>query len=302
MLGMVVWGQAPAPQAEADPVVFTVGTETMTRSQFEAFIANLPDQIKAQVSTPAGRRQMAERLAEMKSFAQEARRRKLAEKPAVQQQLKIQEDSVLAGALIQDLQEHLKLADKDLQDYYQAHLEEYTQTRARHILVRFKGSRVPLREGQPDRSDEEALAHANALRERVLKGEDFAAVAKAESDDTGSGAQGGDLGSFARGRMVPEFEKAAFAQPVGEVGQPMKSAFGYHIIQVQERGPQPFDQVRAEIERQQRDAGTQKAMDDLRAQSKVVLDEGYFGPAGAGPAQAGAGQPARPAPGTPSPK
>jgi parvulin-like peptidyl-prolyl isomerase len=93
--------------------------------------------------------------------------------------------------------------------------------------------------------DAEALALANELRARILAGEDFAALAQAYSDDTGSGANGGDLGWFGRGRMVAPFEEAAFSLPVGEVSEPVKTDFGYHLIEVLER-----DDARAKDEAQ----------------------------------------------------
>ena len=99
---------------------------------------------------------------------------------------------------------------------------------------------MPVKPNQPDLGEEDALAKTKAIRERLVKGEDFAAVAKAESDDTGSGAQGGDLGTFGHGRMVPVFEETAFKLPIGEVSQPVKSQFGWHLIQVQERTVKNF--------------------------------------------------------------
>jgi peptidyl-prolyl cis-trans isomerase C len=334
MLSVAVWAQAPAakpaaspkpaaakpaaakpaapkpavtpakPAAEtaasaSDPVVFSVGSQSMTRSQFDSFITALPPQIQAQMATPAGKRQMAERLAEVMGLAQEARNRKLDLKPAVKQQLKLQEESVLASALITDIQEKYAASDAELKAYYDAHLNEYEQAKARHILIRFKGSRVPLKTDQKDLTEEESLAKAKEIKARLDKGEDFAALAKAESDDTGSGAQGGDLGSFARGRMVPEFEKAVFEQPIGQVGEPVRSMFGYHVIQVQERGSQPFESLKKEIADKQKQAGTQQAVETLKGQMKTTLNESYFGPAGAAPPPPTG---ARPAPGTPAAK
>lgn len=86
-------------------------------------------------------------------------------------------------------------------------------------------------------SDVEALALADELRARILAGEDFAALARAYSDDTGSAVEGGDLGWFGRGRMVAPFEEAAFSLPIGEVSEPIKTDFGYHLIEVLERDP-----------------------------------------------------------------
>jgi peptidyl-prolyl cis-trans isomerase D len=87
------------------------------------------------------------------------------------------------------------------------------QVWARHILV-------------------ETEEEANSIYERIQNGEDFAELAKELSLDTGSGAVGGDLGWFGKGAMVAPFEEAAFSLEVGEVGEPVKSDFGYHIIQV----------------------------------------------------------------------
>jgi parvulin-like peptidyl-prolyl isomerase len=100
--------------------------------------------------------------------------------------------------------------------------------------------------------DAEALALANELRNRILAGEDFAALAGAYSDDTGSGANGGDLGWFGKGRMVAPFEEAAFSLPVGEVSEPVKTDFGYHLIEVIEKDPaRAKDEAQLQQERAQ---------------------------------------------------
>jgi peptidyl-prolyl cis-trans isomerase D len=84
-------------------------------------------------------------------------------------------------------------------------------------------------------------ATALAVEERLKKGEDFAKVAKEVSTDTGSAPQGGDLGWFGKGQMVKEFEDAAFAMKVGEISAPVKSQFGYHVIQVLGHEDRPVD-------------------------------------------------------------
>ena len=98
----------------------------------------------------------------------------------------------------------------------------------------------------------EALALALELRQRLLDGEDFATLAAEYSDDTVSGADGGDLGWFGRGAMVPVFEDAAFSLEVGEISEPIRSDFGYHIIEVLEKDDErPKEETALESERQQ---------------------------------------------------
>ena len=100
------------------------------------------------------------------------------------------------------------------------------QVRASHILLMYEGS---MRSSN-DRSKEDAAAQIEDLRTQVEGGADFAALAQ-EHSDCPSGAQGGDLGSFGRGQMVPEFEEAAFNMEVGGLSGVIETDFGYHIIQ-----------------------------------------------------------------------
>jgi peptidyl-prolyl cis-trans isomerase C len=283
MLGALLWGQASAPAPKAspgeDPVVFEAGGRKMTRSEFDAMMRNLPENLRQQLGgdSPESRRRLAEQLGEIMSYAAEARKLHVEDKPAVKVQLFLQQESTLASLLYQHLTETSKPDEAQLKAWYGAHQNEFETASARHILVRFQGSRVPLKEGQKDLTPEEAQARAEALRQRILKGEDFAEVAKAESDDTGSGKNGGELGSFGRGRMIPEFENAVFSLPIGEISPPVRTQFGYHLIQVQKRGAQPFEEVRAEIEKRLTSENADKAMNAVKEKSRVFLEESYFG-------------------------
>jgi parvulin-like peptidyl-prolyl isomerase len=103
------------------------------------------------------------------------------------------------------------------------------QANIQQILVRIEPETPPAEE-----ADAEALAQIEQIRARIEAGEAFADVAMEVSQDTGSGANGGDLGWFGRGQMVSEFEEAAFSLEVGELSQPIKTDFGYHLILVDE--------------------------------------------------------------------
>jgi peptidyl-prolyl cis-trans isomerase C len=271
----VVSGFAQTPAA-ADPVVLTVGAEKITKSQFEQILDTLPDQQKAAVQTPEGRRQLAERVAELKALAAEAKTRKLDQEPSVKARIALQNEQVLASAMYQDLTK-ASADDATLHAYYDAHKKEWEEAQAKHILIRFQGSRVPVRAGQKDLSDEEALAKAKELRAKIIAGAKFEEVAKAESDDTGSGENGGDLGGVGRGQTVPEFEEAAYSQPVGQVGEPVKSQFGYHIILVSARGAKTYDEMKAQVAEAVKPEIGQKSIDALVKKANVTYDDAYFG-------------------------
>lgn len=113
--------------------------------------------------------------------------------------------------------------------YYRAHTDEFH--RASEAFLSF----VALPRAADHADTAAALAHAQAVREEILKGAPFAEVAKRESADSGSAVKGGDLGEWTRGKMTPPFDSAAFALPIGQVSAPVLTEFGYHIIQVSKR-------------------------------------------------------------------
>lgn len=139
-----------------------------------------------------------------------------------------------------------QVSDADLQAYYAAHQAQYEvkdQVRARHILIA-----VP--QGADAKTDAAAKARAEELLKQIRGGADFATLAKANSDDPGSKPQGGELGFFTKGKMVPAFEKAAFALQPGQTSDLVKTDFGYHIINVEEKQTahsKPLAEVRGEI-------------------------------------------------------
>lgn len=141
------------------------------------------------------------------------------------------------------LRTDFKIDDAELRSYYEQNRKDYErpeQLHARHILLRVK----------PDRNDEATLQAARAALARIQGGQDFGAVARELSDDEGTKARGGDLGFFGHGQMVKPFDEAAWGAQVGALVGPVKSDFGYHLIQVldkQASGVQPFEQVQAAL-------------------------------------------------------
>ena len=274
---------APAPAAAATPttvppdtVVLSVGNEKITRAEFENLLAALPDQVRAS-AVGAGRRKLAEQLAEVKAMAQEAKKRKLDQAPEVRQLISLQTENALASVLYKELSTNVKPDDAALRSYYDSHKSQFEQVKASHILIRYKGSPVPVRDGQKDLTPEEALAKAQEIRKKLAEGGDFAALAKADSDDTGTAPQGGSLGTFPHGQMVPDFEKAAFALTPGQISDPVKTQFGYHIIRVDLKVEKKFEDAKGDLEKQMKPQIARQAVEEIRKQIPVTFDDAYFG-------------------------
>ncbi len=274
---------APETNVGPEAVVLTVGDQKMTRAQFEVLLSALA-QNGHPAASPGQKRQVAEQYAELETMAQEARKRKLDESAEVKQMMAIQSDSFLANTLAKHISDDTHFTELDLRSYYDAHKSEFEEATGSHILIRFKGSSVPLKPNEKDLTPDEALAKAESLRKQILGGADFATLAKAESDDAGTGAKGGELGTFRHGQMVAPFDEAAFALPVGQVSEPVRTQFGYHIIKITARASKTFDEAKPQIEKELKPKMAKESLEQIKQHTAVTLNESYFGPGGpAGP-------------------
>ena len=267
--------KAPA-QVPPETVVLTVGDVQITAKQFDELTNMVQEQMRAFVKGP-GRKQFADQLVHVLVLAEEGKRRGLDKDPEIQLQEKFQAESVLAGATAQKVNQETKVDDAALHKYYDEHKSEYEQAHAHHILVRFKGSPVPVKPGGKDLTDEEALAKAKDLEKQLAAGADFSKLAGAESDDTGSAAMGGDLQTFGHGRMVAAFDDAVFKMKPGQISEPVKSQFGYHIIRLDSIEAKSFEEAKPDIEKKLRPQLTNEALENLQKTSKVIYDPTFFG-------------------------
>ena len=268
------------PEVPPDRVIIAVGDVKITAAQFDKLIDTLQPQYRT-LARGTGRKQFADNLAKMLTLAQEAQRRKMNETGDYKTRAMFQDDNILAAMLVEQLGKDIQVAEADLRQYYADHKSEYEQVHARHILIRVQGSQVPVRPGQKDLTDAEALAKAQEIRKKIQDGADFGELAKLESDDIGSGSNGGDMPAFRRGQMVPSFEQAAFAMKPGDLSEPVKSQFGYHIILVVSHESKSFEDMKTELEGRVKPEQTQKAIDkaieELQKSNPAVLDPEFFG-------------------------
>ncbi len=192
---------------------------------------------------------------------------------------------------------NITISDAQVKDFFNknhATLDKPEQVRARHILV-------------PDPKT------AATVEAKLKAGGDFAALAKQYSTDPSTKDKGGELGFFGKGQMVPAFQDAAFSLPVGQISQPVKSPFGYHIIQVEEKKPaikatlaSSSASIRDQLKQQQEAQQIPLFLQTLRSKADIVIYDpalqGAFptpaaaAPAAGAPAASGAAAPAAASP------
>jgi foldase protein PrsA len=140
--------------------------------------------------------------------------------------------------------------------YFEEHKDDFDTICVSHILV-----------STDERSDAEARARAEELNQQIDGGAAFQTVASEDSDDPAAAAEGGDLGCGSRGRFVAEFEDAAYDLEVNEVSDPVRTQFGYHLIQVRERNEAEYQDVI--------DSVRQRLLADMATDAKVTVDPRY---------------------------
>lgn len=274
LLVVSVSALAAIAQDEARVIVRS-GDIAVTDAELDAAVESLPEEIR-QYAAGAGKKSFAEDLLRMKRLAKAAEESGIADDPEVRAQLELSRANTLANAQVEKMRDSIAIDPERISKLYEERKGQFERAKARHILVAFEGSPAA---GENAPSDEEARVHAEQLLERLRGGEDFAEVAQAESDDKGSGARGGELGEFGRGQMVPEFEQAVFSTEPGELSPIVKTQFGYHIINVQDRRTLPLESVREDIETELRQEALQQQIENLDEGTEVVFDDDYFGSA-----------------------
>ncbi|MGR3317522.1 MAG: peptidylprolyl isomerase, partial [Candidatus Anammoxibacter sp.] len=178
-------------------------------------------------------------------------------------------DTMINSVIESNIMSKISVTDKELKDFYNAQKE---QIKARHILFKVNAS------DSQEKKDAQLEKAEKVLKEAKNGKTDFIELAKKYSEGP-SGPNGGDLGFFARGSMVPAFEKAAFALKPNEISGIVETPFGYHILKVEERKESsdipPFDEVKEAIKEnikaQRGNKEIEKFIDKLRSSATIKI-------------------------------
>jgi peptidyl-prolyl cis-trans isomerase C len=257
--------QKAADKTMQGPIVAKVGSSGITQTDFEREMKSLPDYAQQLFEGEAGKEKFLDEIIKKEILYQEALKRGLDKSPDFSRKLEEFKKLTLASELLEkDVMSKNKVTEQEVKDYYNKHKDDFTTTsqiKASHILVKTE-------------------AEANKVLARLKKGEKFEEIAKKESLDTASAKNGGDLGFFTRGQLVPEFEKAAAGLKVGELSGPVKTPYGYHIIKVTDRKTGPvveFDRVKDVIFQRLSGEKQKEAFDnyisELRKNYKVEINK-----------------------------
>ena len=218
-------------------------------------IANMPPEQK--------RDYLINYLADVVLLSQAADQQKLADRPDVKRRLAFDHNRLLMESLLQGVGRAAVSEEAERKVYDEAvkQMTNEQEVRARHILV--------------PTEDE-----AKAILAELKKGADFATLAKEKSKDPGA-AEGGDLGYFTKEQMVPEFAEVAFKLDKGQISDPVKTQFGWHIIQVEDKRTKPtptFEQVKAQIDNYIAHRAQSEMVEKLRSASNVERLDKPAGP------------------------
>ncbi len=246
---LLLTGSVLAADKKADEVLATVGKESVTQADLNRVVEGAQPNQRAYFSSPEGKRALVNDMANSLLFYLWGKDNKLQETEKFKETIAELEKRVITGMAMEKILSDVSVSEQDVQAFYDEHkaaFEVPETVKASHILIQ-----VSKDAGKKDWG--EAKKKLVALRKDILaKKISFEDAAKANSSCP-SKARGGDLGFFAKGQMVPEFDEVAFKTKVGEISAPVKTQFGYHLVKVtdhKDSSIKPLDDVKDDIRQQ----------------------------------------------------
>ncbi len=239
--------------APSDEIANVDGASISTEL-FEKRMSRLTREGQGDFTSLEMKQELLDMLIATEVLHQEGKRRGLLKNPEVMSQIKEFTESLLVREMVNMIRKD-RTTNTAMKDFYVKKQADFGEVRANHILVK---------------TEQEALD----VKKKLGEGGDFAALAKEVSNDPASAARGGDLGFFTKDRMVKPFSDAAFAMKKGEISSPVKSPFGYHIIQMLEmRAPGAFETLTPAQLQNIQGMLINDEIDQLKAKAKVRVNE-----------------------------
>lgn len=266
-------GAGAAAKAKEGRIVMHVNGEAVDEYELNAFLANAPEQLQIYFQTDEGRRLVAQEFVKLKVLEQEGRRRGYDRDPDVRTRIEADRLNLIASFTIRKLVG--QPSDAELRAEFEKSKSKLATKDISHILITYEGSGVPPRTGKPA-PPAQALERARRIAAQAKKGADFAALARAESDDLNSANSGGYLGPVTEGAMPPELDAVVKKLEPGQVSDPVRSQFGFHIFKAGATRTQPFEQVRDTIAAQLQRKRAEQEMTKLEKAAQVELDPKFF--------------------------
>jgi len=261
-------------------VIMHVNGEAITEDEYNAFVSAIPEEQRAGVmNNPQGKRLVANEMAKIKLLQQEAARLGVENDPEIRSQLEMSNAQVLALRALQKLVQP-KVEQMVREEYEQ---EKKDAIELWQIAVAYTGGQYPVRDGS-QRPPELAMQKATAIVARLKGGQDFGQLARAESDDPQSAANGGSLGAIRREMLPPEIAAALAAIKPGQISNPVRTPLGVHVFRYQ----QPtLESMRPALQQRAQQRAMQETMESLQTRAKIEFDPSFFPPAPAQPQQPG---------------
>ena len=254
----------PARADDVDPVVAKVNGTEIHQSDLavaEEEAGQLPP-----MSPNAKKDYLVQFVTDMILMSQAAEAKKMGDTLEFKRKLAFNREKLLMEQLLQKAGKEA-LTDKAMHYVYDEAAKQMGQEQevhARHILIRAAAG--------DDKASKEAEDKIKAIIVRLKKGEDFAKVASEATEDPSGKANGGDLGYFSKEQMVPEFSDTAFKLDKGQISEPVKTQFGWHVIKVEDKRVKPvppFDEVKPQIENYVQRKAQAEMVTSLRASAKI---------------------------------
>ena len=254
----------PARADDVDPVVAKVNDTEIHQSDLavaEEEAGQLPP-----MSPNSKKDYLVQFVTDMILMSQAAEAKKMGDTLEFKRKLAFNREKLLMEQLLQKAAKEA-LTDKAMHDVYDEAAKQMGQEQevhARHILIRAAAG--------DDKASKEAEDKIKAIIVRLKKGEDFAKVASEATEDPSGKANGGDLGYFSKEQMVPEFSDTAFKLDKGQISEPVKTQFGWHVIKVEDKRVKPvppFDEVKPQIENYVQRKAQAELVTSLRASAKI---------------------------------